>query len=59
VLGVAERGMEETVRSWDRGRAGFCVVDGVGGGAADWPVMRFEEHSLEASVGFAVGGSGG
>jgi hypothetical protein len=51
--------MEETVRSCESGRAGLWEVDGVGGGVADWPLMRVEEHSLEARVGSAVGGNGG
>jgi hypothetical protein len=49
-----------TCRSWDSGRpvgVGGCV--GRGGGEADWPVMRVEEHSFEVRVAFVVDGSGG
>ena len=55
------RGMEEISRSWERGRLVLLVgVIGTGGGVADWPVIRVEEHSFEATVaGLVVGGSGG
>jgi hypothetical protein len=51
--------MDETVRSCERGRVGLWVIGGGVGAVADWPVMRVEEHSFEASVGLAVGGIGG